>query len=136
MDAKLISNVRRMVMMLVVMFVAGMALNVLGGADSDVAGFKKVAVIAVGLIHVIVGIGLVLVSIQLFRASAKINDSYIKAKLKYGMYDIMFAFGFGILTVAVTKLTDLFSFLMALSFLAGFITYGSLYLKLGTKEPN
>jgi hypothetical protein len=108
-------------------FLLGMAVNLLPGDESAVV--RVLHSIALGL-HILVGIGVVIVAVRLLAAARQ--DGLGRTEALWGVVAVSVTFVAGVLTVVLHS--EWFSFLMA----AGFLVSALLYVRtlvVGTARP-
>jgi hypothetical protein len=119
--SKLESLLQAQLGLLTVQFLAGMALNLIGTPSSNIA---KIGTNLILLLHVAIAVGLVAVAIRIGMATA---GSGIDTKLaRFAGGAIGLAVLGGLLTMA-TPLTNVWSYVMSIGFIAAIGLYGRLY---------
>lgn len=126
-------NLKRMVGALVVQFFLGMGLNVIGQPTPDMALWLKVLAYFLLIWHVLNAINLVVLTVLIYRQGQ--GNPKLAGQVRAGAAFVVLAFVGGVLTVSVSTLSELFSFIMASGFMLAFIVYGRLYLQ-GRKLTN
>lgn len=120
-DVKLKDRAKHQIYMLTVIFLAGMAVNVLG-MPSENTGTAMVVSSALTLLHVLIGIGLIVEGGLLLRLAYK-RRMYVGLTWG-GMASVLVAFVSGILMMALEN--DWLSYSMAVGFVAAFLAYGAI----------
>ena len=111
--------------MLVVIFLLGMGVNLLG-ADKTSSTLIKITSGALLGLHVLVAVGLVVGAILTVRLTTKLPGNY-PALARGAGASVGLAIVGGILNVFLKS--EWWSYLMAVGFIAAFIIYGLLYVK-------
>ena len=112
------------VMGLASVFLLGMAVN-LTGLPAETSGAAHLASIAFLAAHALIGLGLVIGTVPLLRAAARVGGLWRRRAIT-GAAAIAVAVGAGILTL-ITK-NNWWSYTMAVGFIAALLAYGSLLL--------
>jgi hypothetical protein len=120
--AKLSMRLKAQFAILIVQFLLGMIVNLIGTPNSSAA---KLAFTITLPLHVLLGIGLLVNSILLIRLAAAKGDQ-TRTDARAGAAMVLAAFIFGALTVSA-PLANLWSFGMAAAFIGAFVMYGRLY---------
>ena len=123
--AQLVDKSRRQIIMLTVIFVAGMLVNVLGMPPETEGTARVFSGIFTGL-HVLVGIGLLVFGGVLVRVSYRGARRFVGATWS-GLAAVLLAFASGMLMFVTDN--DWWSFVMAVAFIAAFLIYGSVLLR-------
>ena len=114
-----------MIKMLVIQFLAGMALNLIGEPTPEMGNIARISDYVIGAVHVLVAIGLLVNSILLYRA---LKADAQRGKLAmWGLGSIIMALVAGAVTVSVAPLAEVASFAMAAAFIAAFVVYAKLF---------
>lgn len=119
-NAKLKDRAKHQIYMLTVIFLAGMAVNVLG-MPSETTGTAMVISSALTILHVFIGVGLTIGGILSLRLAYK-GKMYVGLTWG-GMVSVLVAFISGILMMALEN--DWLSYSMAVGFVAAFLAYGA-----------
>lgn len=123
----LYTRTRSVLGMLIVQFLLGMGVNLIGNPDSKVT---KVVDGIVLLLHVFLAIGLVVVSILIIRAAFKIGGEWTKLTRVGGAgVGLAFIGGIGVMASG-GSLANWLSYLMSIGFILAFCGFGFLYVKL------
>ena len=128
---------RHQIMGLASMFLLGMAAN-LTGLPAETSGAAHLASIAFLTAHALIALGLVIGTVMLLRAAARL-DSLWRRRAIAGAAAIALAVGAGILTVITNS--NWWSYTMAAGFIAALLAHGSLLLPAnppahgGTPQP-
>jgi hypothetical protein len=126
-DTSLSNRVRGQLAMLIVMFLLGMAVNLLGEPESALG--KATHGILLGL-HVLVAIGIIVGASIVMSKAVKVGGAILRTA-RFATAGVGTAFVGGVLTLAVKGgWSDVWSYVMAVGFLVGFVFYGQLYMKL------
>jgi hypothetical protein len=123
-SARLSTRLTAQFSMLVVEFLLGMIVNLIGTPGSSAA---KLAFRVTLPLHVLLGLGLVVNGILLIRLTAATDDQS-KITARAGAALVFAAFVFGGLTISA-PLANLWSFGMAAAFIGAFVMYGRLYIR-------
>jgi hypothetical protein len=116
--------------MLVVQFLAGMALNLIGSPTSSVGKTSETLLL---ILHAVIAVGLVVGAIRIAIAAAPSPRNMKIARA--AAVAIGVALIGGVLTL-VGPLSELWSYIMSIGFIAAFVLYGRLYtLTAFTREP-
>lgn len=122
---KIADKAKRQIAMLVVIFLAGMAVNVIGMPSEVKDTEMTISAVLTGL-HVLIGIGLITGGIITLRVAYKEAASFIRLAW-IGFASVLVAFASGMIMMATEN--DWWSFIMAASFLAAFLAYGSVMVR-------
>lgn len=122
---KIAERAKRQISMLVVIFLAGMAVNVIG-MPSEVKGTEMAISSVLTGLHVLVGIGLITGGIMVLRVAYKEAMSFVKLAWM-GFASVLAAFVSGMIMMATEN--DWWSFIMATCFLAAFLAYGAVMVR-------
>lgn len=123
--AKLADRSRRQIIMLAVIFLVGMAVNILGMPSETQGMIMTLSNILTGL-HALIGIGLITGGILTLRIAYKSARKYVKLAWS-GFVAVLAAFVAGIAMMATES--DWWSFVMATAFLAAMLLYGAIVVK-------
>ena len=115
---------RHQVMGLASVFLLGMAVN-LTGPPSQTSGAAHLASIAFLAAHVLIALGIVIGTVLLLRAGARLGGRWRRQAIT-GAAAIIVAVTAGILTLMTTS--NWWSYAMAAGFIAALLAYGSLLL--------
>jgi hypothetical protein len=119
--------IQRQFGLLTLQFLLGMAVNLIGLPD-EVHGVAKTLTTSLLVLHVVVALGLLVGAIQIARAAAS-SEAPLAKLARVGGAAIGASILGGILTLSAPW-SNLWSYLMAVSFIAAFAVYGRLYSKL------
>jgi hypothetical protein len=123
--AKLKGRAGGQMAMLTLMFLLGMAVNLIGLPDEAKGSAKTFTSIFLGL-HGLIGIGLLVGSVITLVLARRAGQAY-QMPAVVGLVGIFVTFIAGLLTLA-TK-SNWWSYVMAAGFLGSFLIYGSLYMQ-------
>ena len=115
---------RHQVMGLASLFLLGMAVNLLG-LPSQTSGAAHLASIAFLAAHALIALGLVIGTVMLLRAAARLGSHWRRHAIA-GATAIAVAVAAGILTLITNN--NWWSYTMAVGFIAALLAYGSLLL--------
>jgi hypothetical protein len=118
--------------MLVVMFLLGISINLIG-LPSDLSGTAKTASTIFFVLHGLLAIGLIINAGLVIRLALKTNSSLVK-RAQLGAGVIFLTFIAGIVTSETSS--SWWSFAMAAGFAASLPIYGTLLLRARTKQAN
>lgn len=122
---RIAERAKRQIAMLVVIFLAGMAVNVIG-MPSEVKGTEMaISAVLTGL-HILIGIGLITGGIITLRVAYKEAISFVKLAW-IGFASVLAAFASGMVMMATEN--NWWSFVMATGFLAAFLVYGAVMVR-------
>lgn len=127
---KLKERSKSQIYMLTVIFLAGMAVNILG-MPSETTGAAMVVSGALTLLHVFIGIGLTVGGILSLRLAYKGAQKYIPLAWS-GMAGVLLAFVSGVIMMATDN--DWWSYSMSVGFIAALLVYGAIILKITARK--
>jgi O-antigen/teichoic acid export membrane protein len=124
-DKKLQEHAKHQIYMLTVVFLAGMAVNVIG-MPSDLTGTTAaISGVLTGL-HIFIGIGLIIGGLLSLRLAYQGERKY-RVLAWSGLASILIAFASGMIMMATSN--DWWSFAMAVGFITAILAYGALMLR-------
>lgn len=122
---KLSGGVRRLLILLIIQFLLGMAVNLLG-LPSETTGINKIAsAVSLGL-HTLLALGLLVGAILTVKRARAIDAKYVRVAWSGAMF-IIITIAAGVLTIVLGN--DWWSYIMAAGFIATFVVYGKLLLQ-------
>jgi len=123
---------RHQVMGLASVFLLGVAVNLIG-LPAETSGAAHLASIAFLAAHALIGLGLVIGTVPLLRAAAKLGGLWRRRAIT-GAAAIAVAVVAGILTLATKN--NWWSYTMAVGFIAALLAYGNLLLPASAAEQS
>lgn len=121
------SNARGQLAMLLLQFLFGMAINLIG-TPSQANGFPRIASAILLVLHILVAIGLLVGAIRAIPQCSRI-DPPAAGLAWWGLVALVITFAAGVLTLTVTVGTGWFSYVMAAGATGSLVVYGLLYLR-------
>ena len=125
----IVERIQAQLVILVVMFLLGIAVNLIG-SPSEVSGATKTASIILLVLHGLFGLGLIVNAGLIIRLAFKANAALVK-QAQLGAIVIVFAFITGVITNETKN--SWWSFAMSVGFAISLLIYGSLLLKSRSK---
>ena len=122
-------KLRSIIGMLTTIFVLGMLENLIGMPESDMSQLHNIVAGSILLLHVLVGIGLLVTATQIMRQPETAHNAPLKKQAGRGFIALVVAFLSGIMTVS-NFWPEVFSFLMAVGFIAALLFYGLVFTSL------
>ena len=123
---------RHQVMGLAIVFLLGMAVNLVG-LPSETSGAAHLASIAFLAAHALIALGLVIGTVMLLRAAARLGSHWRRHAIA-GATAIAVAVAAGILTLITNN--NWWSYTMAVGFIAALLAYGNLLLPASAAEQS
>jgi hypothetical protein len=121
------SNARGQLLMLLVQFLAGMAVNLIG-MPSETRGFPRFATSVLLALHVLVAIGLLVGAIRAIPQCSRI-EAPATGLAWWGLTAVVVTFAAGVLTLTMSTGTGWWSYVMAAGAAGSLLVYGLLYLR-------
>ena len=116
---------RSQLSMLVLQFLLGMGVNLIGLPSENSGGAKVITGILLGL-HILLSLGLLVVAVLCLLRSGPLDDAMRNQVLLGGVL-VLVSFVAGILDTSLGS--NWWSFLMAVGFIGAFVVYGWIYVK-------
>lgn len=123
--AKMGERARRQIAMLTVIFLAGMAVNVIGMPDETTGTIMNISAVLTGL-HALIGIGLIAGSVIALRIAYKEARSFTTLAWA-ACVSLVISFATGVMMMVAKS--GWWSFIMAASFLAALLLYGAILVR-------
>lgn len=126
----LAKRVRSQLIMLGIMFLLGMAVNLIGFPSETSGGVRTTDMVFIAL-HVLIAIGLIAGALITMNLLKKHEPGYTKLGWS-GFIAIIITFTAGVLTMAYEN--NWWSYVMAIGFIASLWIYGLLYFRVSEKK--